>query len=199
MGGTKKLIGQKRLHSHQRVGVSTEGNFSGKEEGPKVENLAAENILDTVLGSAGWEGRPHGRGVGGGTLTAEKQSDRPGEAGGSHRSARTWGPTSKPSSFPHSPGKGEGTRRSTCQCFQALQARLRDEKAVWPTPSRCNYFLHCRTASTAMLPPGTPTALQMGFKSKVYKVHLFPWVEQSSHVLCRPCPPNFLEIGKEKS
>lgn len=88
-------------------GFPQRGISSGKEEGPKVENLAAENILDTVLGSAGWEGRPHGRGVGGGTLTAEKQSDRPGEAGGSHRSARTWGPTSKPSSFPHSPGKGE--------------------------------------------------------------------------------------------
>lgn len=57
------------------------GISSGKEEGPKVENLAAENILDTVLGSAGWEGRPHSRGVRGGTLPAEKQSDRPGGRG----------------------------------------------------------------------------------------------------------------------
>lgn len=38
------------------------GISSGKEEGPKEENLAAENILDTVLGFIGWEERPHGTG-----------------------------------------------------------------------------------------------------------------------------------------
>lgn len=56
---------QNRLHSHRgggggRVGV---GVHPGKEEGSKEKNLAAKNVLDTSLGSAGGEGRPHGRDI----------------------------------------------------------------------------------------------------------------------------------------
>lgn len=43
-----------------RVGV---GVHPGKEEGSKEKNLAAKNVLDTSLGSAGGEGRPHGRDI----------------------------------------------------------------------------------------------------------------------------------------
>lgn len=50
------------------------GISSGQEEGPKGENLAAQNLLTLswLGGEATWQGRL------GGTLTKEKQSDRRG-------------------------------------------------------------------------------------------------------------------------
>lgn len=47
----------------QSRGGPLRGISSGKEEGPKEENLAAESILDTVLGCAGWKERPQSRGI----------------------------------------------------------------------------------------------------------------------------------------
>lgn len=85
---TKKLTDQKRTHS-RRAGFPLRGISSSKEEGPKEENLATKNILDTLRSCAGWEERPHGKGIQG---TPEEELSKARRGRGGHRGIGTWGP-----------------------------------------------------------------------------------------------------------